>query len=260
MPFTARSGIRIHYEVMGIGPPMLLLHGQLGSGRAWRLAGYVDDLETDWQLVTIDARGHGRSDKPTDPKAYRVSSMVADVIAVLDDLTIRSAVAFGWSMGGDTALALAALAPERVQAVVAIGAFGRGVGFADTPRVPEVEVIETAVSFETHGTTLVADELERHGRAQWADLIREADAAAVAARVRMLLDLLPLPYRVQELRPPLLAIWGANEDPSRPTLPAHAQTFVVPGEDHFGAFLRSDLVIPRVRDFLAASGAPSSTR
>jgi pimeloyl-ACP methyl ester carboxylesterase len=103
MPFTARSGIRIHYEVTGTGPPLLLLHGQLGSGHAWRLAGYVDDLETDWRLITIDARGHGRSDKPTDPNAYHVSSMVADAIAVLDDLTIPSVVAFGWSMGGDTA-------------------------------------------------------------------------------------------------------------------------------------------------------------
>jgi len=57
-------------------------------------------LKDDYQLILIDARGHGASDKPHDPEAYRTETMVADVVSVLNDLNIEKAHFLGYSMGG----------------------------------------------------------------------------------------------------------------------------------------------------------------
>jgi pimeloyl-ACP methyl ester carboxylesterase len=67
MPYVDNDGVRIHYEVEGHGPSLVLQHGFTHSLRRWYLHGYVDALRNDYELVLIDARGHGKSDKPLDP-------------------------------------------------------------------------------------------------------------------------------------------------------------------------------------------------
>jgi pimeloyl-ACP methyl ester carboxylesterase len=65
MPTTINDGLRIHYEVVGSGEPLLLYHGLTGSGERWRDTGYIAGLAEAYRLILIDARGHGQSDKPT---------------------------------------------------------------------------------------------------------------------------------------------------------------------------------------------------
>jgi pimeloyl-ACP methyl ester carboxylesterase len=69
-------------------------------------------------LVLVDARGHGKSDKPHDPEAYPLDNRAADVVAVLDALTIKKAHFWGYSMGGWIAFGVAKLAPERIDRLV----------------------------------------------------------------------------------------------------------------------------------------------
>jgi len=64
MPYANNQGIRIRYEVEGTGPPLVLQHGSFGSGADWRDFGYTSALSNDHQLILVDARGHGASDKP----------------------------------------------------------------------------------------------------------------------------------------------------------------------------------------------------
>ena len=99
MPFVNNQGIRIHYEVEGEGSPLVLQHGLTESLEMWRDTGYVDPLKKDTQLILIDARGHGASDKPHDPDAYRMRLLVSDVVRVLDDLGLEKAHYWGYSMG-----------------------------------------------------------------------------------------------------------------------------------------------------------------
>jgi pimeloyl-ACP methyl ester carboxylesterase len=260
MPFTARSGLRIHYEISGAGPPLVLLHGLMGSVEWWQMAGYVDALVDDFQVVTIDARGHGRSDIPHEPEVFRVPHKVADVLAVLDELEIATATVCGWSLGGDTALAIASLEPVRVRAVVAIGAFGYGVGFDDTPRLSAGEISQAAQGFEKRGMADVAQEFETAGRPMWADLVRQADPQAMAARTRMLLGLPSIRRRLRDLTPPLLLIWGSDEQPPKLPLPKHAIVMANPGANHLEAFMSTNLVVGAIRRFLIPAGARSSTR
>lgn len=100
MPFANNQGVRIHYEVEGKGPPLVLLHGLGGSLEMWYDSGYEKPLKNDYQLILIDVRGHGASDKQHDPKSYELELLVSDVVVVLDDLNINKAHFLGYSMGG----------------------------------------------------------------------------------------------------------------------------------------------------------------
>ena len=59
MPHANNNGVRIHYHVEGEGSPLVLQHGFPWSIQSWSRSGYVDDLKSHYQLVLVDARGHG---------------------------------------------------------------------------------------------------------------------------------------------------------------------------------------------------------
>src|SRR6266404_7521776 len=64
MPYADNGNVRIHYQVEGEGPALVLQHGFTESVVDWYEAGYVEALRPDYRLILIDARGHGVSDKP----------------------------------------------------------------------------------------------------------------------------------------------------------------------------------------------------
>ncbi|MEZ4503626.1 MAG: alpha/beta fold hydrolase [Dehalococcoidia bacterium] len=99
----------------------MLLHGLLSGEAAWRALGYVAALADSYQVVSIDALGHGRSDKPADPALHQRSQRVGDVLAVLDDLGAAQAHVVGYSMGSWQAASMALLAPTRVASLVVGG-------------------------------------------------------------------------------------------------------------------------------------------
>lgn len=99
-PHIDNHGVSVHCHVEGEGSPFVLQHGFAMSLERWHEAGYVDALRRDHQVILIDARGHGASDKPHDIEAYSPRSSVADVLAVLDALDVSKAHFWGYSMGG----------------------------------------------------------------------------------------------------------------------------------------------------------------
>lgn len=112
------NGFRMHYELHGEGPPLVLLHGFTASGTVWEP--FVDDLARHYRLIIPDLRGHGRSSKLTGAFTHRQSA--ADVFALLDHLKIETFRAMGISTGGMTLLHMATRQPGRVEAMVLIGA------------------------------------------------------------------------------------------------------------------------------------------
>jgi pimeloyl-ACP methyl ester carboxylesterase len=119
MPVPDTSGLPIHYDLAGSGPPLVLLHGFVGDSTIWRHAGYVDALAGQFTLVLVDARGRGRSGKPHYPAMYATQRLAADVLAVLDDLGVDRAGIWGQSLGGRAGLILAIHHPGRLRALVA---------------------------------------------------------------------------------------------------------------------------------------------
>ncbi len=122
MPFAANEGVRIYFDVEGAGPPLVMLHGFGVSGDAWRTGGHVDVLSKQFQVITMDARGHGRSDKPHDPAAYTLPERVGDVTSVLDAVGVETAHLLGYSLGGITGFGVCTYAPQRLRSAIVLGA------------------------------------------------------------------------------------------------------------------------------------------
>jgi pimeloyl-ACP methyl ester carboxylesterase len=108
--FTTFDGISLSYQQEGDGPAIVLLHGFTSSTEGnWRQPGIWQALVDEGRCVIgLDARGHGRSDKPHDPRAYENSALVRDVGALLDHLGLVSVDLAGYSMGAATAVRFAA--------------------------------------------------------------------------------------------------------------------------------------------------------
>lgn len=111
-------GHRLVYEVHGEGPRVfvfthgLLLDAALNRDIAQRLAA------AGHRVVLPELLGHGRSDRPTHAYEHRLDFYAEQVLAILDDLEVDEAVIGGVSLGANTALTVAATAPERVRALV----------------------------------------------------------------------------------------------------------------------------------------------
>lgn len=118
--FNPVDGTRISYDVAGSGPPLVFLHGSALSRVVWRGLGYLKALPG-YTHIRIDARGHGRSEKPHGEQSYRPELMVEDVLAVMDDLGVKRAGVVGYSMGARTGWQLVTTHPDRALAFVAMG-------------------------------------------------------------------------------------------------------------------------------------------
>jgi pimeloyl-ACP methyl ester carboxylesterase len=124
MPEVMSNGVRIHYEVAGEGPPMVLIHGWTASAAAnWEAPGWVDFLSSRRRLILPDMRGHGRSEKPHGRENYSLPLMAADVLAVMDHAGVEKADVMGYSMGGMITMHLLINHPGRFGAAV-IGGMG----------------------------------------------------------------------------------------------------------------------------------------
>ncbi|MFC3183851.1 alpha/beta fold hydrolase [Pseudoglutamicibacter albus] len=114
------DGTRIYYEVTGDGPVLIFLHGSALSRVIWRGLGYLKGLPG-YTHIRIDARGHGKSDKPHEPQAYAMERMAEDVLAVMDAEQIATAGLVGYSLGARTGWQLMTTAPTRFTTFVALG-------------------------------------------------------------------------------------------------------------------------------------------
>jgi pimeloyl-ACP methyl ester carboxylesterase len=123
MPDVANQGVKISYEVTGQGRPLMLLHGWACDRSFWIEPGYVDDLQRYYRVINVDQRGHGKSDKPHEPGAYRGEAVVGDVLAVADAEGIDRFAIWGQSYGGWVAWITGYTAPERVAALIASGSW-----------------------------------------------------------------------------------------------------------------------------------------
>ncbi|HEX3651201.1 MAG TPA: alpha/beta hydrolase [Rhizomicrobium sp.] len=120
---TAPDGVRIAWETVGDGPPVLLVHG-FGSNRVqnWRAPGWYDTLTgAGYSVIALDNRGHGESDKPHELAAYAEQRMAEDAALVMTAAECVNVFVMGYSMGGAIALRLAHEHPERVRALVTGG-------------------------------------------------------------------------------------------------------------------------------------------
>lgn len=110
------NGVKIRYVTEGKGEAVVLLHGWMSDSGMW---GRLDTnpATKEFQLIALDLRGHGKSDKPHDAAKYD-AEVAGDVVRLLDHLKIEKAHLVGYSSGSFVAGKVAATHPERVRSVV----------------------------------------------------------------------------------------------------------------------------------------------
>src|SRR5437899_2793672 len=177
MPKLDRDGVKIHYEVHGTGPTLLLSHGYSSTARMWD--GQIAALKDRYQVIVWDMRGHGESDYPKDQSLYSEALTVGDMKALLDHVGAKKAIVAGLSLGGYMSLAFNASHPDRVRALML---FDTGPGFKkDEARAKWNESAhKRAADFDARGLAALnqSDEVK---------LTRHRDASGLAGSARGLL-------------------------------------------------------------------------
>lgn len=246
-----RGGVRLVYDDLGAGPPVFFHTGAGGDASMWRAAGYLDALPVH-RYVLFDHRGHGRSDTPRRKDQHGLQEYLADVVAVLDALDIARTAFVGYSDGAHLGFALAAQHPERVSALVAIGAAVRS---------------DDDLSLRTHS----AEDIRWHGVRTRIDAVMAAETEPAPAWLVEKLCATPAEMFALELEgwadspsasstfariaAPTLIVCGEREDPDRATELAAAalpdgKAVTLPGLGHLQVFWRADLTAPIIADFL----------
>lgn len=239
------NGVRIHYLIEGEGEPVLLIHGfVVNAPLQWGMPGIFKTLAKNHRVIALDCRGHGKSDKPTDPRKYG-TEMVEDVVRLLDHLKIKKAHVVGYSMGAIITGKLLATHPDRLLSATLGGA---GV-IPEGVKLPEY-VEELADSLEQgKGISPLLLALTPAGKANPPPEIIEMvnrrlvadNGKALAAVVRGWKKLTVRKEQLKANKVPVLALIG-ERDPLKESVDAikddlaNLRVVVIPRADHLTAF------------------------
>lgn len=257
------KGVKIHYVDVRRGEPVVLIHGFDSSIETqWVNTGVIDGLSRDFRVIALDLRGHGKSDKPHDPKQYG-NLMVEDVANLLDHLNIRKAHIVGYSMGGAITAKFVTVYEDRVLTTTMGGSSGRRGWTAQNQR----DADELATSLEQgKGFRPLLLRLAPPSEPKPSDEVIEQqsqerlarnDALALAAVIRAGGEQVVTDDQLKALRVPLLAIVG-GADPNLQgvqalkTLLPSLQLVVIEGATHGGdrGADRRPEFLKALRDFL----------
>ncbi len=107
--------MKLHYNITGSGPALIILHGLFGSSTNWRAVANV--LSNHAQVITIDLRNHGQSPH-SDEQTYPL--MADDLAELMIDLSLKSVDIIGHSIGGKVAMTFAEMFPKKVRKLMVV--------------------------------------------------------------------------------------------------------------------------------------------
>lgn len=263
MPHAHNQGVAIHYETEGHGPPLVLQHGFTSSLEHWRAYGYVQALKDDYSLILVDARGHGRSEKPHDPGAYTRERMAGDVTAVLDDLGIAKAMYWGYSMGGWIGFDLAKHASQRFSSFIIGGMHP----YQRDPIASDQMIADMRKAVSGGMEAYVAAMEQRNGAilAPIRAMRLQNDAEALLAAAIAFRNHASVEGVLPTMTVPCL-LYAGEADALYPgskqcaTRLPNPTFFSLPGLNHAQAIARSDLVLPHATKFLKAVSQVAAAR
>jgi 3-oxoadipate enol-lactonase len=225
MPFAITPDkVRLHYEEVGQGTPVLFVHEFAGDHRSWEPQ--MREFGKRYRCIAYAARGYTPSDVPSDQDAYSYMHVMRDCVAVLDHLKIEQAHIVGLSMGGYTTLQVALNHPHRVRSMTLAGT-GSGSERAYTELFHKNSQ-ELALVFEREGSASVARTYgngpsrvpfaikDARGFAEFSRMLSEHDAQGSANTSRGFQGARPSLYDfeagIRALKIPALIVVGDEDD------------------------------------------------
>jgi pimeloyl-ACP methyl ester carboxylesterase len=254
----------VHYETFGSGPPVILLHGWIGSWGLWQPT--MEALGHTHRCYALDFWGFGESGKKR--ASYAVSDFMELVRQFMDALGIAQAPLVGHSMGGTTSLGTTLRYPERITKVCVIGspivgtslsiflqlAGIRWIGSVARILLPilkgSLRVTRPIITRDPKWYQMVARDLSR--------TTVDSFFSSIGSLRRT--DLRP---RLPEIQAPVMGIYGRRDvivhprqyQPLRAGVP-HARIEVMPGSGHFPMLDEPDKYLSLIRSFLETTPSP----
>jgi pimeloyl-ACP methyl ester carboxylesterase len=241
-------GFAISYDDVGEGPTIVLISGFSQSGGDWWELGYVQRLVAlGRRVLVVDPLGHGSSDRPHEPDAYRWPDVALDIVAAMDAARAAPALVWGFSRGAALAASIATERPDRAVGLV----LGAGGDLGQTPAIalsPPIEALlagDWAAFFATPGGSIYRETTRRyHERVN----DPRAFGAVLAGR-----RLFPYDIQLSRIIAPAVVYGGSEDEPDgdRRTAEALGVAFrELPGLDHRTGLSAIDRVMEVVEPFL----------
>jgi pimeloyl-ACP methyl ester carboxylesterase len=276
VPRVKINGCMIHYQQLGEGRDLVLIHGLLGNLAFWYFS-VLPELLRDFRVCLYDMRGHGRSEMPR--SGYCSAEMAEDLRCLLEHLGIEQAHVAGHSFGGAVALHYAAHYPERVLSLTLADAWIPGLQRPFRRQSPSWKLqrqrLQRAGVHMPEALPLVAygifdelgrgHELSKKGSVvhpwsvpgfsesvakHWSELVSTTSLASEVCDARDLTRI-----RIKEISTPVLAMFGQYSH-CLPTLRAleknlpHHEAAMVPGVGHLHPLLRPQVFAGSLKRFV----------
>jgi len=239
--YAAVNGLKMYYEIHGTGRPLVLLHGAFG------LATVYPTLAKNRQVIAVELQGHGHTADIDRPLTFE--NMADDVAALLKQLKIEQADFFGYSMGGNVALAVAIRHPNLLSRVAING--------SNSGKIEDAYEPETFKQFQNlpadFAPPMLKDPYDKvaPNPKQWPALVAKVKKMGLEFKGFARADM-------KSIKAPVLITLG-DRDAVRPEhavemfrLIPNAQLAVFPGGDHFLLWTNSEKVLAPVAAFLEA--------
>jgi 3-oxoadipate enol-lactonase len=203
--------VDVHAVVTGSGPAVVLSNSLGSDHRMWDAQ--IAELERHFTVVRYDTRGHGCSPVPDGP--YTIDDLADDVVALLDRLGIERTHIVGLSLGGMTAMRLAARNPERVARMVLL---------CTGAQLPPAQAwTDRAATVRAQGSQAVAEAVAARwfspgytgDRAPWEAMVAATPAEGYAGCCEVIAQL-DLHEQLSTITAPTLAIAGADDQATPP--------------------------------------------
>jgi pimeloyl-ACP methyl ester carboxylesterase len=242
------NGLKMYYEIHGVGKPLLLLHGAFGTVEGW--GAFTPTLAKGRQVIVVELQGHGRTGDIDRPLAF--TTMAEDVAQLLKQLSLKDVDVFGYSMGGDVALALAMKYPELVRKLAVLGS---GTGSTKDTYDPETYKQFKSITPENFNFPVMKDPYTKVAPdpSKWPVLVSKI--------VKMDDNFKGFPAKdVKSIKAQTLIMMG-DRDAVRVEhavemyrMIPNSQLAIFPAGDHFLPFAAPDKVLATLASFLEAPG------
>jgi len=235
----------IHYEAIGRGQPLLLIHGWLGSWRYW--VPTMEGLSVKYKAYALDLWGFGDSDKSD--MHYNINAYVEQLINFLDKLGVKKAPipVVGHTLGGLVALQFAAQAPEWVKQVMGVNVPLAGAA-----------INQPLAGFSGNGDALARLTSRRANFDEVTMETRKADTNAIALSINSAMEQ-DIYHALSPISVPVLLLYGENDPLIQHPQPewlqdygANVRPFFMDGTQHFPMLEERNKFNRLLMDFLDA--------
>jgi pimeloyl-ACP methyl ester carboxylesterase len=248
---TSPDDIRIAYDVGGHGIPLVLLHGGGQTRLDWHTAGYVERLKYNFKVITIDIRGNGESEKPTESTAYSIEKHCQDILTVTRACRVEQFTIWGYSYGGNIGRYLAAQSTLVTRLIMMGVTFGPGASGKFRQFIIDFRDHWTPILQAQADGTLDVQALSQKDQVR----LQSSDVPVTMAWLSAILDWRSV--QPGEVRCPTLWLIGSRNDPSmtgareykEKLKDSKVQVQVVEGLNHDQEFTKIDKVLPVMLSF-----------